>query len=362
MALWLLLWCAPIELGQSGQWQQALPGYQFNFPGDHASHPEYKIEWWYYTGNLKSGQGERFGFQLTFFRVGIDPKPENPSRWAVRDLFIAHLAVTDIMRGRFQFSDRMNRAGVGWAGAATQSYQVWNEDWAARLDDHGKHHLAARDGMIGIDLELEPGISPVIHGQNGISQKGAQPGNASHYYSLTRMPTQGTLSSGGKQHHVEGFSWMDHEFGTSFLEAGQVGWDWFSIQLNDGTDLMLFQLRRSDGSRDPHSSGTLVGPSGESNAIEREEFELRPGIIWMSPHTGARYPTQWQVSIPKRGLQLSAIAALDDQELRTEASTRVAYWEGAIRVDGTHNGRRVQGLGYLEMTGYTGKPMSETFR
>ena len=357
----LLILSSRPEIGQDWQWQQALPGYQFSFPRDHANHPEYKIEWWYYTGNLRSSAGERFGYQLTFFRVGVTPKPENPSRWAVRDLYITHFAVTNLGKRSFQFAEKMNRAGVGWAGATAETYRVWNEGWMTSLDGIGHHHLIALDQELGIDLELERGKQPVIHGKDGISQKGNQPGNASHYYSLTRMPTRGTLISRGVRYSVEGLSWMDHEFGTSFLEGGQIGWDWFSIQLDDGTDLMLFQLRRSDGMPDPHSSGTLVSPLGESQSMKSAEFQLHPGSIWASPHSGAKYPIEWQLSIPKRGLQLSISTVVTDQELQTEASTGVTYWEGSIEAAGTLNKRQIQGRGYLEMTGYTGKPMSESF-
>ena len=359
VSLWLILWSSPAEIGHGQQWRQALPGYQFNFPRDHASHPEYKIEWWYYTGNLKSTAGEPFGFQFTFFRVGVDPKPENPSRWAIRDLFITHLAVTNIKKHSFQFAEKINRAGIGWAGAAVDTYRVWNEGWVSRLDETGHHRLTALDAKLGIDLELEPGKPPVIHGSDGISQKGIQPGNASHYYSLTRMPTRGTLISHGIRYSVEGLSWMDHEFGTSFLEVGQLGWDWFSIQLDDETDLMLFQLRRSDGMPDTHSSGTLISSAGERQPIGSAEFQLHPVSIWTSPHSGAKYPIEWQISIPMLGLHLTVSTAVADQELQTKDSTAVTYWEGSAEAAGTLYRRKVQGRGYLEMTGYTGKPMSE---
>jgi predicted secreted hydrolase len=339
------------------EWRQALPGYSLQFPRDHASHPDYKIEWWYYTGNLAAPDGRRFGYQLTFFRIGVELRPANPSRWAVRDLFMAHLAVTDISGENYRFTERINRQGVGWAGAATDRYHVWNEDWEVQLDRSGRHRLRAVEGGIGVDLELEPGKPPVMHGERGVSQKGSQPGNASYYYSLTRMPTRGTLLVNGVQVKVEGISWMDHEFGTSFLETEQTGWDWFSLQLEDGTDLMLFQLRRVDGSRDRHSSGTVVDPSGQGVPINIKDFKLEPGLLWRSPSSGARYPIEWRVSIPSRGLDLKIRAALPDQELRSGQSTGVTYWEGSIEVSGEHHGRPVQGRGYLEMTGYAGSPM-----
>jgi predicted secreted hydrolase len=358
--LWLLFThCA---FSQNVSWKQALPGYQFQFPRDHASHPEYKIEWWYYTGNVSTERGQPFGYQLTFFRIGVDPSPANPSRWAVRDLFVTHLAVTDIDAKQYQFTERINRAGIGWAGASTDAYHVWNEDWQARLEDSGRHKLTAVTAGLGVDLDLEPGKEPVIHGQQGISQKGSQTGNASHYYSLTRMPTRGVLKLQEKEWQVTGMSWMDHEFGTSFLEKEQVGWDWFSLQLEDGSDLMLFQLRRADGGRDDHSSGTLIETNGRSVRIGAADFEMERGERWRSPQSGASYPVSWKIKVPHEGLDLIVKAALANQELRTEQSTGVTYWEGAIVVEGVRQGHRLQGRGYLEMTGYIGESMSTLFR
>ena len=242
----------------SGAWKEAAPSRRITLPADHASHPEYKLEWWYYTGNLDGGGG-RFGYQLTFFRIGVDPAPANPSRWAVRDLYMTHLALSDVNGHKYQFTERMNRSGPGWAGAETNRYHVWNETWQATIDAGGVHHLQAQTPAFAIDLHLEEKRPPVLHGEHGYSRKGAAPGNASHYYSLTRMPTHGTITVDGRAIEITGLSWMDHEFGTSFLEPEQIGWDWFSIQLDDGRDLMIFQLRRADGSIDPRSSGNTGG-------------------------------------------------------------------------------------------------------
>ena len=337
---------------QSDPWQRALPPFKFDFARDHSSHPDYKIEWWYYTGNLQTADGRRFGYQLTFFRVGIDFQPANPSRWAVRDLYTAHFAVSDLDRDNFRHAERMNRAGVGWAGADEKSYRVWNEDWEARHDPDGHHLLRASDATMAIELDLAPGKAPVIQGENGVSQKGDAPGNASHYYSLTRMPTRGTIIIDGQPIEVTGESWMDHEFGTSFLEPGQIGWDWLSIQLEDGTDLMLYQFRRADGKTDPHSNGMLVGTRGETSRLTSDQFTLTPLEFWDSPTSRARYPITWKIEIPGRGVVMTARAAIRDQELQTNESTRVTYWEGAITLEGSHRGR-----GYLEMTGYAGAAM-----
>jgi predicted secreted hydrolase len=337
-------------------WKDASPGREIVLPADHASHPEYRIEWWYYTGNLNAADGRRFGYQLTFFRVGVDPAPTNPSRWAVRDLYLAHLAVTDVSGRRYRFSERLNRSAPGWAGASTDTYRVWNDDWSASLESDRVHRLIAPSREMGIDLRLDEGERVVRHGQRGYSQKGQAPGNASFYYSLTRMPTRGVLTLDGQSIAVTGNSWMDHEFGTTFLEKDQVGWDWFSIQLEDGRDLMVFQLRRRDGTIDPRSSGTLVEPDGTTTHVGVDSgFSLQPGRVWTSPQSGGRYPVEWRVQMPRQSIDLWIRAVLDDQELRTGQTTGVNYWEGAVTVAGRVRQSPVQGRGYLEMTGYTGR-------
>jgi predicted secreted hydrolase len=335
-------------------WKQATAGYRFEFPRDHASHPDYKIEWWYYTGNLRSADGRRFGYQVTFFRVGIEAAPVNPSRWAVRDLFMTHVAVSALNAGSngYRFEERLNRGGPGIAGAETTRYHVWNEDWTAGLDAEGRHVLRAW-GADGVDLVLDPGKPPAINGVNGISQKGAQAGNASHYYSLTRMPTRGRLRFNGGAVDVTGESWMDHEFGTSFLEAEQQGWDWLSIQLDDRRELMLYQLRRSDGSRDPRSSGTLMDAAGRTTYLSATDFVLTPGRNVVKAPSGATYPVQWTVVVPAHQLSLNVTTPLANQELSTPG-TGISYWEGAIDIAGTSRGAPVKGVGYLEMTGYKG--------
>jgi predicted secreted hydrolase len=363
---------AGMASAQPAGWKSAAPGRPIVLPGDHASHPDYKLEWWYYTGNLDAADGRRFGYQLTFFRVGVDPAPANPSRWAVRDLFMTHLAVTDVNGGRHQFTERLNRSGPAWAGAATDAYRVWNEDWQATLEPGGVHRLLAQGRAFGIDLSAIEDRGAALHGQDGYSRKGSAAGNASHYYSLTRMPTRGTVTLNGRAVQVTGQSWMDHEFGTSFLEHGQVGWDWFSIQLDDGRDLMIFQLRRSDGTIDARSSGTLIegstpgaGTAGRPRQVPitlDSGFRLEPGRTWTSPASRARYPVTWRVVVPSAGLDLTVTAGVDAQELHTPESTGISYWEGAIDVTGRSADQAVKGRGYLEMTGYSGSPMSNLMR
>ncbi len=357
-------------LVSAAQWKEAAAGYTFVFPRDHASHPEYKIEWWYYTGNVAAKDGRRFGYQVTFFRVGVDAAPANRSRWAIRDLFMTHLAVSDPKGRRYRYSEKLTRGGPGLAGADVDRYHVWNEDWTASLDSSGRHLLQAhstRDalrgsqaaarsgqaaGMVGIDLALDEGKPPAVNGINGINQKGSQPGNASHYYSLTRMPTKGTIAVDGETFTVTGESWMDHEFSTSFLEPEQRGWDWLSIQLSDNRELMLYQLRRADGARDPRSSGTLIDSNGKTTHLTNDDFTLTPGRSTFTSSNGAAYPTEWTVSIPSQRIELKVTTPLNDQELSLVRSTGVAYWEGMIDVTGRSAGQHVKGHGYLEMTGY----------
>ncbi len=339
----------------AAQWKEAAPGYAFVFPRDHASHPDFKIEWWYYTGNLKTADGRRFGYQVTFFRVGIDHTPVNPSTWAVRDLYMTHLAVSDAQGSRYRFAQKLTRGGPGLAGAKVDTYYTWNEDWSAGLTGTGQQHaLKASDKQVGIDLLLDEGKPPAIHGLNGINQKGAREGNASHYYSLTRMPTRGTLTIDGERFTVSGQSWMDHEFSTSFLEPEQRGWDWFSIQLSDNRELMLYRMRRADGSHDPRSSGTLIDAAGKTTHLSNGDFTLTPGRSTFTSKNGAVYPTEWTIAVPAHKIALTVTTPLADQELSLVQSTGIAYWEGIIDVAGRSGSQAVTGAGYLEMTGYHG--------
>jgi predicted secreted hydrolase len=340
----------------AADWKLAEEGYAYRFPEDHASHLEYGLEWWYYTGNVRTAEGRRFGYQLTFFRIGVDHSPRNPSQWAVRDLFAAHLAISDVRGRQFHFAEKMNRSGVGRAGASAETYRVWNESWEAGWAGPGRHVLRALDQELGLELALVEKTPPVIHGEAGISQKGSVAGNASHYYSITRLQTTGRLFLDGEVFEVEGESWMDHEFGTSFLEENQVGWDWFSIQLANGADLMMFQLRRADGTVDPESSGTLIRADGSVLTLREGRFKMEPTRTWQSP-SGARYPVGWRLSVPDEDLVLDVQAAFPGQELRTGKSTGVTYWEGATDIGGVWRGSPITGQGYLEMTGYVGPPL-----
>jgi predicted secreted hydrolase len=347
---------APASVGSG--WKNAAPGRVFRFPADHASHPEYRIEWWYYTGNLATRDGHRFGYQLTFFRIGVNLVPTSASRWAVRDLFMAHFAVTDIQGARHVSAEKLTRPGVATADAHTDTFRVWNGSWGARLEE-GRHVLQAESFAppFAIDLVLDEGKPPVLQGEGGYSEKGAQPGNASHYYSLTRMPTRGSITLGNTKYDVTGASWMDHEFGTSFLEAGQVGWDWFALQLDDGSDLMLYGLRLAAGGVGPRSSGSLVDAAGRASRLRSADYALTPGRAWTSPATRGTYPVEWAVSVPGAQLDLAVRAAVNAQEV--SGLSGVSYWEGTVEVTGRRAGRRVTGQGYLEMTGYAGPPLGQ---
>ncbi|MEW6207331.1 MAG: lipocalin-like domain-containing protein [Acidobacteriota bacterium] len=340
-----------------GGWREAAAGYEFSFPRDHASHPEYKIEWWYYTGNLETGDGKRIGYQLTFFRTGVIARPLVESRWAVRDLYITHFAIADIDEKKFHWFERINRAGIGWAGADEKVYRVWNEDWQARMDG-ADHLIEATEGDFRLELRLSPEKKEIVHGEEGVSRKGPAAENASHYYSVTRFRTRGRVMIAGRAFDVTGASWMDHEFGTSILGTEQKGWDWFSIQLEDGRELMLFRTRQADGSIDPRSNGTLIEKDGSATRLAFDEFQLTPVSTWQSERSGARYPTEWKLDLPRFDLSLRIRAAFNDQELTATESAGVVYWEGSVTVEG--NGAR--GSGYLEMTGYTGQSMGAVMR
>jgi predicted secreted hydrolase len=333
----------------------ALPGYHYEFPRDHFNHPEYQTEWWYYTGNLHAADGRRFGFELTFFRQGVDRAEKPSSIWDVGDIWMAHLALSDIDGHHFFHTQRLNRSGPGLAGADLSQTRVWNGNWQAQWKDNSQELRAVAD-QFSVELSLKSEKAPVIHGQDGVSQKAEGAGRASHYISLTRLDTRGTVTLEGKQFSVEGLSWMDHEFFTHQLEPGQAGWDWFSLQLDDGSEIMLFQIRRTDGLRDRFSAGTFIDRSGRTTHLSMNDFSLTPGEIWTSPETGGRYPIHWTIRVPRLGFESQVTTPLPQQELAEKNEASPAYWEGAIRVTGMVKSKPVQGVGYLEMTGYAGKP------
>jgi predicted secreted hydrolase len=345
----------------------AIPGYRYQFPRDHFNHPDYQTEWWYYTGNVHTPEGRRFGFELTFFRQGVNRESTPPSVWEVRDLWLAHLALSDLDGGRFLHTERLNRSGRGIAGADEGPARVWNGNWSAqwKLDPHSpggmaSQRLQAVADRFSFELDMTTTKPPVIHGENGVSQKAEGPGRASHYVSFTRLLTSGVIVLDGRRFKVEGQSWMDHEFFTHQLAANQSGWDWFSLQLDDGSEIMLFELRRKDGTIDPFSAGTYVDPHGRSTHLSAKDFRLDRGKTWVSPTSGGHYPIEWHVRVPSLDLDAGLATRLPQQELTGKARSAPTYWEGAIEGTATRKGQPAKGVGYLEMTGYAGPtPLSE---
>jgi predicted secreted hydrolase len=338
--------------GALAQYKTAAPGYKYEFPRDHFNHPEFQTEWWYTTGNLIASDGRPYGFELTFFRQGVDRDPGKRESWDIQDLYLAHLALSDLDAGKFYHVERTNRAGPGLAGIDEGEKRIWNGNWEIRWNGE-EEILKVVDEKFSLSFSLHSDKPPVIHGGNGVSQKAAGAGHASHYISFTRLQTKGTIEIAGKSIDVRGTSWMDHEFFTHSMEAEQVGWDWLSVQLEDDTELMLYQFRRKDGSRDPFSSGTYVDAHGKSIHLTAADFRLAPmGETWASNVTGAKYPVAWIMEIPKLGLRLVATTRLKSQELGGGSKTAPSYWEGAIAIEGTSGSVSVRGVGYLEMTGY----------
>ena len=348
--------------------KRALPGRTFSFPQDHFSHPEFKTEWWYYSGHLQSQTQDKrsFGYQLTFFRTGLNRDTKNQkSKWSIQDLYFAHLAITDESTKKFDYLEKISRGSLGEAGAfpyetGEKSFRVWIENWSVEgkgpaMQDHS---LKAGDKKFGIDLMLTPKKNPVIHGQNGISQKAEGEGYASHYYSITRLKTQGRIFLQNKEIPVQGMSWMDHEFGSSQLREYQVGWDWFSLQLDKGVELMFYQIRWRDGKIDPYSSGTIIYADGTHQHLSKKEFQIEVLDQWKSSKSKAIYPSKWRIKVPGHQIELALSSTVKNQELITKESTRVTYWEGSVKVEGKYQGNPIKGLGYAELTGYA-EPFSK---
>ena len=351
LVLFYLLPSANAEPRKPTPFQQALPGYDYQFPRDDFSHDEFRIEWWYYTGNLKDEKGRPFGYQLTFFRVGLDGADpiDNPSSWKIDHIYFAHMTVSDIHGKKFHFFERINRKGMKNAGAESDRLEVWNEDWRLTSKDN-THHLQAQENGTGLNLKLTPVKKRVLHGIEGISKKGSGSGNASHYFSFTRMETTGQIFLKGEAVPVRGTSWMDHEFSSNQLNENLVGWDWFSIKLDNRTELMLYQLRDQNGGKDPHSSGTLIFPNGQSRYIADQEFSIIANKFWTSPQTKAAYPAGWTLTLVEGVLNITP--DFPDQELYNLRSISGSYWEGSVSITGKFQGKKVSGKGYVELVGY----------
>jgi len=327
----------------------------FVFPEDHGPHLDYRTEWWYVTGNLTADDGRAFGFQLTIFRNALAPSgPGGPSAWATNQAYMGHFVITDVDGARFHAYELFARGGAGLAGARAEPFEVWIEDWALESVGEGAAafplRLSADGERAELELTLDPGKAMVLQGDSGFSRKGPEPGNASYYYAHTRMTTRGSLVLDGDTVEVTGLAWLDREWSTSALSEGQVGWDWFALQLDDGWEMMVYRLRREDGTAHVLSDGVLIDPTGTRHPLEwGREVRVEETGTWRSPLDGASYPSGWRIRVPGRGWEITVTPVLDDQELRLA----FRYWEGSVRVDGVgEGGTRVEGRGYVELTGY----------
>ncbi len=329
----------------------------FTFPEDHGPHPDYKNEWWYFTGNLADENGRRFGYELTFFRFGLKPgKPSRKSDWATHHAYMAHFAITDVEEEKFYAWERFNRDAIELAGARVYPFRVWLDNWSVSgesVDNPSCRgclsiQLQARQNETRIDLTLDSIKPVVLQGDNGLSRKNSTPGNASYYYSLTRLATKGELTIDGRRFNVSGSSWLDREWSTSVLDRNQSGWDWFALQLSDNREIMFYRLRHKDGSDEVFNKGVFVAEDGQAQMLHAQDVELEELDTWRSKQSGIRYPSKWRLSVPAKDIELTIEPLLNNQEL----NLAFRYWEGASVVTGTIGKRKTQGYGYVELAGY----------
>jgi predicted secreted hydrolase len=336
---------------------RAYAGRAFRFPRDDGPHPQFRNEWWYFTGNLFGDDGRRFGYELTLFRFALTPlAAARTSHWATNQVYMGHFALTDAEGHRFQFYERFSRGALGLAGAQSEPFGVWLEDWGVRAEPRRPDvwRLTASTNDVALALALTPAKPIVLEGNRGLSRKSAEAGNASYYYSRPRLASTGTITLSGRQFRVHGMSWMDREWGTSALARDEVGWDWFALQLSDGWDFIFYQLRRADGRRMPFSAGMLIDPAGHLTPLNAQDVAIEVLDNWRSPH-GGNYPARWRLAAPSAALTLEVTPVLADQEL----AASVRYWEGAVNVTGKNRNQRVQGVGYTELTGYAASVRSQ---
>ncbi len=341
-----------IELPSDGEFARAEAPIEFEFPKDHGAHDDFQTEWWYYTGNLATESGRRFGYQLTFFRRAIVPpgsRIERASNWGVEQVYLAHFALTDVQNNQFYANEKLARGSAGLAGAIGEpKYHVWLEDWSVIQVGENEYRMRAQTDSVGIDFTLTNLKGEILQGDQGYSRKGEEIGNASYYISQTRLKTGGIIRVGGEELNVNGLSWMDHEFSTSALGEDQVGWDWFSLQLDNDMEIMLFTLRKEDGSIDSFSSATLILADGSTQLFSLDQFTVDVKSQWKSPNTDAVYPSEWVIHIPSVDLVLNVRPLISNQELVLS----YIYWEGAVIAEGNIGEQTVSGYGYVELTGY----------
>jgi predicted secreted hydrolase len=343
-------------------WQRAIGPWTWMFPRDHGAHPNFKTEWWYFTGNLEDEAHRKFGYQLTIFRQGVQFTPAQAhSHWAVRDFYFGHFTISDLAADQFHVAERVGRGALGEAHAAPDRMDVALGRWTIQQAGATEHyHLAAQDPGMAIDFEAHPLKPLVLEGVGGLSQKAEGVGEASYYYSYPRLATAGQLRIGDKAYSVSGLSWFDHEFSTSSLGRDQVGWDWFCIQLENNEEIMLYAMRDKSGAMDPHSEGTWVKADGTSERLASGSFSIEKKGEWPSPQSGAVYPAGWHILVPGHRADLTVSPAMADQELRLTKMGALDYWEGACSIAGRVGAADVKGVGYTELTGYAGALKMET--
>lgn len=353
LTMTILITLLPISApGQ--EFRRAQPGYTYQFPRDHGAHPDFRNEWWYFTGNVSSAEGRQFGYMFTIFRVALTPPgAASPSSLAANQLYFAHFAITDADNRKHESWDRFGRVGFGQAEGSTETLAIRVGQWSVRLDEEGTIRLRVPNGDSGLALDLRPSKPFVIHGKDGYHRKSGSDGLASHYISFTRLATTGTLRWQGRDHSVTGWSWKDQEFGSDQLAGDQVGWDWFALQLDTGEELMIYQIRNEQGERSGEATSALVLRDGTIEKIPSEQYEIRTTRTWTSPHTGGVYPMGWIIALPRYQGELRVEPVMEDQEMQTRRTTGTSYWEGAIRLSGTWRGARVTGKGYVELVGYS---------
>lgn len=326
---------------------------EMNFPEDHGGHNGYKTEWWYFTGNLKDEDGNRFGYQLTFFKSLLNRDSDSGNSWQTDKIYMAHFAVSDRSNNKFYHFERFSRPSAGLAGVQARPFQIWLEDWSVketkfRGDEYFPDaSLNAKAEDVVLNLNLKSFKKIVLQGDSGYSQKSYSPGNASIYYSSTRIDSKGELSISGKKYTVYGISWLDREWSTSVLDKNQSGWDWFSIILEDSTEIMFYQIRNKSGETDSISSGSLIDNKGKITRLFAKDVKLSIIRYWEDPFD-TKYPIDWNMDIPKLNYSISIKPIIDNQLL----NTTIKYWEGAIDVDCNKNGKMIKGVGYMELTGY----------
>lgn len=338
----------PVE----GQFTRAEGLREFSFPLDHGQHPDFQTEWWYYTGNLQTAGGRRFGYELTFFRRALTPQSgsaDDGSDWRAGQIYLAHFALSDIETQEFHYQENISRGAAGLAGAQGEPvFEVWLENWSVQQIGNDRYALSANTEDYELELQLKDLKGPILQGDRGYSQKGPETGNASYYISQSRLESSGKLRIGENVWDVSGSNWMDHEFSTSALSVGQIGWNWFAIQLDNGSELMLFTLQRDDGELDPFNAGTIIEPDGTTRMLGSADFQVENRGTWRSPRSRAEYPSEWVITIPNEKIRLSIKPLMPDQEL----NTFITYWEGAVEIQGEWNSVPVSGFGYVELTGY----------